>query len=802
MRRVYIVHDARGERRLDAGALPLSVGGGGGHGIVLPGLSGPEAVAHIGLSEGHAFIQPAATGPALFHNHEHLTASKWLKSGDLIEVGDSLIRWRVQGDQVLISVEERPAAQALIPPAAPPPSNSRPLPEMTPVRTPAHGGRALRWLVFGLFIGLLLAGAFVLLATPLAVHITPEPEGRSLEGFPPVVAIGDRLLALPGRYTVTAQRAGYRPLERTIQVLGDGFQRFDLELEELPGRVGIELRPDVPFRLRVDDEAVVPDGDGFVELPGGVYRLRVETERYLPVDQPLTVAGRGEVQRLALALSPAWAEVRVESVPPGADLEIDGREVGATPLTAELLQGEHTLVLRLGGYKPLSLTRQVLAGGEIVLDGLQLQPADGRLMVASEPAGASVSLDGVFQGATPVTVTLASNTDHRLRLTKPGYRPYDKTLRLGPEEEHALDARLRPEFGIVFVTAEPADARLRIDGEEAGRATQRLKLTTRPHTLEFSKAGYASKRVTVTPRAGSSQNLDITLQTAVESTGARQAAAAPARVRSADGQQLQLVRPRGSFRMGSSRREAGRRANESPRRVELTRPFYLGRREVTNGQYRQFRGTHNSGSAEGVSLNTDDQPVVGVSWDDAARFCNWLSRRDGLPAAYEEVDGSLRPVRPMTTGYRLPSEAEWAYVARKLGREREEAYPWSGGYPPTVVAGNFADASIADTLANTVPDYNDGRRVAAPVGSFPPRPDGFHDLGGNVAEWMHDPYAVYPGKAETRVLDPLGPESGEHHVVRGSSWRHGTIATLRLSYRDYSRSPRQDLGFRIARYAE
>jgi len=193
---------------------------------------------------------------------------------------------------------------------------------------------------------------------------------------------------------------------------------------------------------------------------------------------------------------------------------------------------------------------------------------------------------------------------------------------------------------------------------------------------------------------------------------------------------------------------------------------------------------------------------VNVSWEDAARYCNWLSSREGLPPAYAEVNGHVQAVLPLTTGYRLPSEAEWAYVARKQGRQTELTYPWEGSFPPPAVSGNFADASIADTLANTVPDYNDGYRVAAPVGSFTARPQGFYDLGGNVAEWIHDYYAVYPGEADRLVRDPLGPVSGEHHVVRDSSWRQGTIAELRLSYRDYSRAPRPDLGFRIARYAE
>ena len=107
-----------------------------------------------------------------------------------------------------------------------------------------------------------------------------------------------------------------------------------------------------------------------------------------------------------------------------------------------------------------------------------------------------------------------------------------------------------------------------------------------------------------------------------------------------------------------------------------------------------------------------------------------------------------------------------------------------------------------DALANVVPGYNDGYRGTAPVGSFPARPAGYHDLGGNVAEWMNDYYAVYPGMAAQLVTDPGGPETGDHHVVRDSGWRQGTIGELRLSYRDYSRAGRADLGFRIARYAQ
>ena len=802
MKRVYFVHDARGERRLDEHELPLAVGGGEHAAILVPGLAVDSVVAHIALAEGHAFIQPAETDAQLFHNHEHLTDSKWLKSGDVVEVGESAIHWSVQGDQVEIQVLQRPQTPHLVPPASPPPLNTQPLPE---VADPPAGKKARRFtkaLALGVFLILLCAVVFVLLATPVSIHIDPQPEEQSLQGFPPPVPLGGRQLVFPGQYTVSASSPGYYPLQEQVLVPSGGLQVFDLQMQALPGRVYIDLQPAVPFRLWVNDEEVQTDAGEPAEIAGGVQRLRIETERYLPVEATLEVAGKGQEQRLGYVLQPAWSLVHLATEPSGAMLAVDGKRIGETPLDTELMQGERLLELSLEQHKPLSLQQHIQAGTKLSLGPFKLQPLDGRLAVSSVPQTASLTVDGVFRGTTPLTLTLPAGVEHELHLSKPGYKRFEQRFELGPDEQQSIEARLSPQYGIVFVTAQPADARLRVDGKDVGQATQRLQLTTRSHTLEFSKPGYESKTVKVTPRSGSSRNVDVKLLSQADAKVRKQAARTPKAQTSVAGQQLQLIRPQGSFRMGASRREAGRRANESSRLIQLVRPFYLSGREVSNAQFRKFKAAHQSGLAEGVSLDGDDQPVVNVSWNDAARYCNWLSKREGLPAAYVEGKGRLEPVRPLNTGYRMPTEAEWAYVARKHARQSEQRYPWDGSYPPKTVVGNFADASIADTLANTVPDYNDGYRVSAPVASFNARPGGFYDLGGNVAEWMHDYYSVYPGQADRPVTDPSGPASGDHHVVRGSSWRQGGISELRLSYRDYSRVARPDLGFRIARYAQ
>ena len=817
MSRIFIIQDARGENRLDETALPLTLGGTAQGGIVMPGVPADAVIAHIALSEGHAYIQPADDSLQLFHNHEHLTASTWLKSGDEVQAGDAVLHWRVQGDQVYISTRMQLANTTLVPPQQPPPASPPPspagqqpassapppgVPDVVTDKPASPGQRKWRWVVFAVFLVLLLATAFVLLATPIAVTVTPLPATQSLRGFPPPVTVGDRLLALPGRYTVTATRPGYRPLQETLTVTMGGLQEFRLQLEELPGRVSILLQPPVDFRVFVDDVAADAAADGIIEIAGGRHVLRIETDRYLTLTEQVAIDGQGAAQQLSYTLQPGWATLGLVSQPVGATVHVDDERLGVTPLETEIMHGPHTLVLSLDKHKTVTLQQDFTAGATINLHDIVLSPAAGELALNSVPGGATISIGGTFYGTTPATVSLESGKQHKIRLTLPGYQRADRSIQLAPEEAQALTLKLSPQYGVVFVTTQPADANLRLDGKPSGKATRRLSLTTRAHTLEISKPGYVTQRLTVTPGAGISKNIDVTLKTVAQEKSGKQAAATPPTLTTAAGQVLRLVRPAGNFRMGASRREAGRRANESSRLVALTRPFYLGTHEVTNAQYRRYKAAHSSGSAEGAGLDGDRQPVVNVSWNAAARYCNWLGKADDLPAAYREVGNNMVPVVPANRGYRLPTEAEWAFVARKYTRQQLARYPWTGNYPPTGKAGNFADTNIADTLANVVPGYNDGYRGTAPVGSYTARPASFHDLGGNVAEWMNDFYAVYPGMAEQLVTDPAGPDSGDHHVVRDSSWRQGSIGELRLSYRDYSRVARPDLGFRIARYAQ
>jgi formylglycine-generating enzyme required for sulfatase activity len=226
----------------------------------------------------------------------------------------------------------------------------------------------------------------------------------------------------------------------------------------------------------------------------------------------------------------------------------------------------------------------------------------------------------------------------------------------------------------------------------------------------------------------------------------------------------------------------------------------MGLREVTNKEFKKFLSAHSSGSLQGQSLNRDDLPVVQVTWEQAALFCNWLSAKESLPPSYIKLNGEVVAAEPLRTGYRLPTEAEWEYAARFNNNKASMKYPWGTTFPPPPKSGNFADISAKDLLANYLIGYNDGYPATAHPGAFGPNSLGLYDLGGNVAEWSHDYYAIYPYSAQEIYVDPLGPKDGKHRVIKGSSWKDGSISELRLSYRDYSQDKRNDVGFRIVRY--
>ncbi len=667
----------------------------------------------------------------------------------------------------------------------------------TPSKPPRQR-HPLRWSMAGALLLAALVMLFLFSARSLEIQVTAETAPDvSVSGL--ALPFGERYLLLSGEHKVTVEAPGYEKLDTSVTVTDADTQTLALTLVPLPGLVDVSSTP-AGAQVLVDGNPVGETPLKGLSLSAGNHQVELRAERYRSTLQEFEVTGRQIQQHLEVTLEPAWADITLASEPAGAEVLVDGESAGSTPAVLQVLEGERQLALRLPAYADWTRDITVTAGQPQDLGKIGLQPAAGLLQLDSVPAGANVTLDGQFQGQTPLQLEISPGRAHQLSVFKPGYRRHSEQVQMQAATQDTRTVQLRAQLGEVSFVIAPPQAELRIDGRAVGKGSQVLSLPAVQHRVEVALAGYNSVRQQVTPRPGLQQRLEITLRTEAEAKAAR----TPAKITTAAGQTLLLFRPGESptadFTMGASRREPGRRANEVLHPVSLRRAFYLQTTEVTNAQFRQFQADHNSGQIEGNSLNRDQQPVVQVSWQQAASFCNWLSRKQGLPPFYTELRGIITGFDPRSTGYRLPSEAEWAWAARSSG-DKLLRFPWGDDFPPKKAVGNYADNSSAYVTGRFLAGYEDGHIVSAPVDAFAPNAQGLYDMGSNVAEWVNDVYSIPSdnGEAET---DPLGGQSGDNYVIRGAGWSHSRIGELRLSYRDYGQAGRDDVGFRIARYAE
>jgi formylglycine-generating enzyme required for sulfatase activity len=826
-----VIEEAGNERRQPAEAGPIVVGGSVRCTIVLPGAGTTDEPLLLGVSGGAPFAQRGPQGPEATVGGVPLSGSVWLRDGDCIRSAQTEIVCRIERDQVRYRVEhdagEGEGEDATLPPltVVPPGGGATIAPTAFTPPVEVAPSRALNgWLLLVGILALLLGAILWYTFTARSVHLVVDPppdqldiQGGPLGALPVAFRFGDRYLLLPGNYRLRATKTGYHELDETWQVDDRDAQRQRFAMIKLPGRITFQIVPAEGARVYLGSALLGRSPLGEVEIPAGDQSIRIEADRYLPHEQALSVLGMGQSQTVAVELTPGWSAVRITSEPPGATLTVDGTASGATPVTVDLMAGEHRLLVTHPGYTDWvrSLT---IAPNEPLILPVTLSLADATVALTSQPDGATVRVDGEYRGRTPLELNLTPGEAHRLQLGKSGYADLDQTLSLNPGETRTLTLNLKAHLGTVRLQVSPSDAQVLVDGRPRGQGSQVLRLGTGPHRIEVRREGYVSQQHSVTARSGIEQSLKVELSAVAvtpapredaSGTGALAPAPAPApvqrtgaaRIQAADGQMLQRISG-GRFKMGSSRREQGRRSNEGLRDVILTRPFYLGVREVTNGEFRRFRPEHRSGAMAGQSLDLDDQPVVNVTWQDAAAYANWLSLKESLPTAYVQGGGRLVPAVPMTRGYRLPTEAEWSWAARQATATPRVKYYWGPNWPPIGKPGNFGDESARPIIGSVLVGYDDGFPVAAPVGRFGANRLGLYDMEGNVAEWCHDYYGVTPGGGRGTASDPAGPSSGKHHVIRGGGWRHHGISELRIGFRDYDKGKRPDVGFRLARYAD
>jgi sulfatase modifying factor 1 len=290
-------------------------------------------------------------------------------------------------------------------------------------------------------------------------------------------------------------------------------------------------------------------------------------------------------------------------------------------------------------------------------------------------------------------------------------------------------------------------------------------------------------------------------QVSPEQQAAAEKLGLPVVITNSIGMKLVLI-PAGEFIMGSkeSPEELARLyakwdakpeyfAGEQPQhQVRITKPFYLGMHEVTVEQFRQFSEAKNyRKEAERDQQyswrnpyfsQSDDHPVVNVSWSDSVAFCAWMSGQE-------------------RKRYSLPTEAQWEYACR-AGTTTQ----FSHGDDPEKLTrvGNVADAALKakHTAATWTVLSCDGYAFTSPVGRFQVNAFGVYDMHGNVWEWCADRYGENYYK-NSPLDDPTGPATGSIRVNRGSSWLDHPLS-CRSAFRYGSAPDHRDyfLGFRVA----
>jgi formylglycine-generating enzyme required for sulfatase activity len=196
--------------------------------------------------------------------------------------------------------------------------------------------------------------------------------------------------------------------------------------------------------------------------------------------------------------------------------------------------------------------------------------------------------------------------------------------------------------------------------------------------------------------------------------------------------------------------------------------IWVGRTEITNGQFKRFQRHHNSGRWKTFKLDHPDQPACRISWHDADAFCTWLNRN------YSEY-------LPVDTAFRLPTSAEWEAFASCGDKTRR--YPWGNEWPPP--AGNFSDLSLQEHATDWrgITNYTDGCIVTCPVEESGKSKWDLYGIAGNVWEWCEDWFDT----------------SKTVKIRRGGGWDFDAEPDLRLDAVGFDRPEARypTIGFRV-----
>jgi len=624
--------------------------------------------------------------------------------------------------------------------------------------------------------------------TSISIVVRPDDANKSskvkiLDGLG--VFISGAMYSVSNEIKVLVSAPGFR--DQTLLItLNQRGKTIEVVLKELPGQLTASTVPELDtVRWKINGKRAGIASILEAKLYPGTYHLEVD-HKYFEKDERDIEVQRDKNIDIEIPLRLIKGILSIRSAPEGARVIINNKDIGTTPLQTDINGGKFEIALSLDGYQAITNTVEITSQKTAVERNYRLIPVFSQLQFKVTPAGGILIVNGK-KIEPQSTYSVSSGKELTVSYTKEGYYPQEKKTLLKPGQTKTANFDLKAEYGRVEITSMPS-AKVTIDGKGVGSTPISIKLLAKKHTVLVERLRYRLVKKTIVPT--STRTIKILANLQMEKVARLKDA--PKSYTNEVGMELILFEAT-PFTMGAPRHEKGQRANEFLRKIKFTRPFYAGTHEVTIKQYSKFRPDR--------KVTGDGKfPITALTWFDAATYCNWLSSKENLDPFYKLKGSRLVKVNKKASGYRMLSEAEWEWLARKANRPNTNIFSWGDKSIVPRMAGNIADESSKGLSQFFVPNYTDGYAEMAPVGTFKKEPSGLFDLTGNVREWVHDTYSVQPPVSNNIEIDPISTSLGNNRVVKGSSWRSGTRSTLRAAYRDGLVNRQDDVGFRVGRY--
>jgi formylglycine-generating enzyme required for sulfatase activity len=499
----------------------------------------------------------------------------------------------------------------------------------------------------------------------------------------------------------------------------------------------------------------------FTDLPAGEHVARVISPLHEKAEIRFTISPGQETRPKRLILHRSVGTVRLISTPPGCQYELrEGDSLVRSGSTAvepldDLPTGNYELVMHHAGQTkraPIQIER-----GEN--QPVSMAFGSGKFTVKSTPEGAEIFTDGQPQGAAPRELALVEG-QHEVIARYKNWPEQKRTIVAKPETPETLDFQF--EFGRVKLTSNPKGADIYVgDKKVADTASGSALIDDLPPGLAhftFKLKNFKPAEVEVMIAPGEQAFSGVAFD----------------------------ARP------GPHKGEPW--TNSLKMQFVPVGDILVGVWPVRVSDYAAYSA--DTGKARPtVDFTADPQdynhPVVRINWEDASRFCEWLTQHEFTAGKLD--DGQI---------YRLPKDAEWSQAAglpeeRGATPEKRDGlirdFPWGKAWPPPPNAGNFADEKYKKVVPSSgggkvtsIPGYQDGFAYTSPVGAFPPNKFGLFDMTGNVWQWMDDSYNG-------------GTQRKDWGVLRGGSWGTSNKEELRLGYRNVMAREESDVvfGFRV-----